>query len=173
MRLPQSVFKNLSVLPDPIPTEDGHCKAFSDLLGTPTDGSFSPSLQETRKTLPFFASVQHVKNVDMMLKCEKCLIWRILYSRYKLAQQEKTQLQAALEELSFTCGAPIQDLDLPGRLSDVYTRQLHCEEPIEKLYNSAKYSPICIYYAQDLQEVPTNHYQQCTECKDKPAITKK
>ena len=47
VRLPQSVFKNLSVLPDPIPTEDGHYKAFSDLLGTPTDHSFRPSLQKT------------------------------------------------------------------------------------------------------------------------------
>ena len=37
---------------------------------------------------------------------------------------KKRQLKAAVEDLSFTCGAPLQDLDLPGRLNDVYTRQL-------------------------------------------------
>ncbi len=64
-------------------------------------------------------------------------MWRLLYSRCKLTRQEKVDLN---EDLAFTCGAPIQDLHLPGRLNDVYTRQIHCEEPIEKLYYSAKYA---------------------------------
>ena len=64
-RLPKTVFDKLSVLPDPVPTEDGHYKAFDDVLGTHTDGSFRPSLQKSKKTLPFSASIQHVKNVDL------------------------------------------------------------------------------------------------------------
>ena len=172
-RLPKTVFDTISVLPDPVPAEDGHYKAIDQLLGTPTDGSFRPSLQKAKKTLPLSASIQHVKNVDMMLQCEECSMWRLLYSRYKLTRQEKTQLKAAVEDLSFTCGAPLQDLDLPGRLNDVYTRQLHCEEPIEKLYYSAKYNPICIYCAEDVNTVPADRYPQCDSCKDKPAIMKK
>ncbi len=31
-------------------------------------------------------------------------------------------LEAALSDHTFTCGAPLQDLDLPGRLADVYVR---------------------------------------------------
>ena len=121
-RLPKTVFDTISVLPDPVPAEDGHYKAFDQLLGTPTDGSFRPSLQKAKKTLPFSASIQHVKNVDMMLQCKECSMWRLLYSRYKLRCQEKTQLKAAVEDLSFTCGAPLQDIDLSGHLNDVYTR---------------------------------------------------
>ena len=171
-RLPKQVFNSLSVLPDPVPTEDGHYKSFEELLGTPTDGSFRPSLQKVKKTLPFSASIQHVKNVDMMLQCEECSMWRLLYSRCKLTRQEKVDLNDAVEDLAFTCGAPIQDLHLPGRLNDVYTRQIHCEEPIEKLYYTAKYTPICIYCAQNVDDVPADQYPQCCLCKDKPIIRK-
>lgn len=172
-RLPKQVFDTLEFLPDPVPGEDGHYKSFQQLFGTPTDGSHRPSLQKVKKTLPFSASIQHVKNVNMMLQCEECSMWRLLYSKYKLKQQEKADLEEALEDMSFTCGAPIQDLELPGRLNDVYTRALHCEDPIEKLYYSAKYSPICIYCAIDVDVVPEDRYPQCDSCKDKTPIMKK
>lgn len=79
-RLPKAVFDTISALPNPVPGEDGHYKEFDQLLGTPTDGRFRPSLQKAKKTLPFSASIQHVKNVDMMLQCEECSMWRLLYS---------------------------------------------------------------------------------------------
>ena len=72
-----------------------------------------------------------------------------------------------LEDISFTCGAQIQDL---GRLNEVYTRKMNCMEPIERLYYSAKYSPVCIYCAADVNEVPKDKYPQCVGCKDKPII---
>ena len=100
-------------------------------------------------------------------------MWRLLYSRYKLTRRERSQLRDAVEDLSFSCGAPLQDLELPGRLNDVYTRQLHCEDPIEKLYYTAKYNPICIYCAEDMETMPVDRYPQCDSCKDKPAIMKK
>ena len=40
----------------------------------------------------------------------------------------------AIEDVSFTCGAQLQNLELPGRLNNAYTRQNSCGEPIEKLY---------------------------------------
>ena len=43
---------------------------------------------------------------------------------------------------------------LPGRLSEVLTRELACGEPNEKLYYTAKYTPICIYCANDVESVP-------------------
>ena len=172
VRLPKEVFDTLHVLPDPVPGEDGHYKSLDDLLGTETDGSHRPSLQKTpkrKKTLPFSASIQHVKNVDLMLQCDECAMWRLLYSRFKLTKKEKSDLQQAIEDISFTCGAPLQDLELPGRLNEVYTRELSCGEPIEKLYYTAKYSPICIYCADDVDSI---RYPQCSACKDKPEIKK-
>ena len=123
------------------------------------------------KTLPFSASVQHVKNVDLMLQCDECSMWRLLYSRFKLTRKERADLQVAIDDISFTC-APLQDLQLPGHHSEVYTRELSCGEPIEKLYYTAKYTPTCIYCADDIESVPKDKYPQCNACKDKPEIMK-
>lgn len=95
-----------------------------------------------------------MKNVDLMLQCDECSMWRLLYSRFKLTRKERADMQVAIDDISFTCGAPLQDLQLPGRLSEVYTRELSCGEPIEKLYYTAKYTPICIYCADDVESVP-------------------
>ena len=175
VRLPKEVFDSLHVLPDPVPGEDGHYKSFENLLGTKTDERHRPSLQRTpkrKKTLPFSASVQHVKNVDLMLQCDECGMWRLLYSKLKLTKKERADLEVAVEDVSFSCGASLQDLELPGRLDNVYTRELSCGEPIEKLYYSAKYSPICVYCACEVELVPKDKYPQCNDCSDKPVITK-
>ena len=115
----------MHALPDPVPGEDGHYKSFKDLLGTKTDEQHRPSLQRKprrKKTLPFSASVQHVKNVDLMLQCDECGMWRLLYSKLKLTKKERADLEVALEDVSFSCGASLQDLQLPGRLDNVYAR---------------------------------------------------
>ena len=125
-----------------------------------------------KKTLPFSACVQHVKNVDLMLQCDECSMWRLLYSRFKLTRKERADLQVAINGISFTFGAPLQDLQLPGRLSEVYTRELSCGESTEKLNYTAKYTPICIYCADDVESVPKDKYPQCNACKDKPEIMK-
>lgn len=99
-------------------------------------------------------------------------MWRLPYSRFKLTRKERADLQVAIDDISFTCGALLHDLQLPGRLSKVYTRELSCGEPIEKLYYTAKYTPICIYCADDVESVPKDKYSQCNACKDKPEIMK-
>ena len=132
-----------------------------------TDHPFRRHLNGKKKTLPFSASVQHVKNVDLMLQYDECSMWRLLYSRFKLTRKERADLQVVIDDISFTCGAPLQDLQLPGRLSEVYTRELSCGKPIEKLYYTAKHTPICIYCADDVDK-----YSQCNACKDKPEIMK-
>ena len=49
---------------------------------------------------------------------------------------EKAQcnaLQAILNEMSFSCGAPLQDLDLPSDLiNNVYVRDMNCQEYIHR-----------------------------------------
>ena len=67
-------------------------------------------------------------------------MWRLLYCQFKLSKKEQADLKAALEDISFTCGTHLQDLELPGRLNEVYTRTISCEEPIEKLYYLEKYA---------------------------------
>ena len=45
--------------------------------------------KQSKKTLPFASSLRHVKNVDMMLECEHCGSWRILYCEQKLTKKER------------------------------------------------------------------------------------
>ena len=80
---------------DPVPEEYGHYRSFDEALGYVTDESHRPSMHtkaKRRKTLPFSASLQHVKNVDLMLQCEECSMWRLLYSKHKLNHIERTDL---------------------------------------------------------------------------------
>ena len=79
----------------------------------------------------------------LMLQCDKCDAWRLLYSQNKLSH-ERRDLDAAIAAYSFTCGAPLQDLNLPGKLAHVYIRNTSCGVPIEKLYYTVKYPPICL-----------------------------
>ena len=75
----------------------------------------------------------------------------------------------------FSCGSPLQDLDdLTAELREkVYVRDLHCHEPIELLYYTAKYDPICIYCGQPEPYKNNKDYPQCMSCQDKPSIGKK
>ena len=63
-------------------------------------------------------------------------MWRLLYSKQRLLASEREEI---LNEFSFTCGAPLEDLEMEGKLADVYTRNISCREPVEKLYYVAKY----------------------------------
>ena len=84
-----------------------------------------------------------------------CSMWRLLYCRFKLYKKERSDLQKALQDILFTCSAQLQDLELPGRLNDMYTWKISIEQPIEKLYYSAKYSPISMINCIVLVERPS------------------
>ena len=117
VHMPRESFEKLHYLPDPVPGEDGHYCPF--VYGNFTSEEHRPSKQGRngkRKTLPFSASVQHIKNVDVMVMCEECEIWRLLYSKSKLNRAERLALQSALRDVTYTCGAQIQDLELSGSL---------------------------------------------------------
>ena len=132
---------------------------------------------QKRKILLFASSLRHVKNIDKMLQCEQCGSWRLLYCEQKVTKKERERenLEEGLADVSFTRGAPLQDLQLPGRLANVYVRDISCEEPIERLYYTAKYPLICVYCANPL-DTNSNYpdsdgcFPQCGGCKDRPNI---
>ncbi len=175
VRLPDEVFSSLRPLPDPMPGADGHYLPFDEAFGKQTSEAHRPSLQtkaKRKKTLPFHGVLQHVKNVNMMLECEECGMWRLLYARRKLKAAQRRDLEHALEDWTFTCGAQLQDLDLPGDLGEVYVREMSCGEPIEKLYYSAKYDPICIYCALPQSFTDPQFYPLCASCQNREKIRK-
>ena len=144
-KLPKEVFEQLRPLPDPTPGADGHYLPFHEVFGQDTSEKYRPSLNmktSIKKSLPFSGSKQHVKNVGMMLMCEECEMWRLMYRKQKLKKDERSLLEQQLDGLVYTCGSSLQDLDLPKPLDEVYVRNLNCGDPVEKLYYTSGYEPI-------------------------------
>ena len=142
------IFQQIKHFPDPAPGDDGHYLPFA---GTETEKHRPSKKRPPRKQriLPFHGKL-HVRNADLMLECEECGMWRLIYAKHKLSLNQRKAIQDLLEGMSFSCGSPLQDLDLPSDLVDeVFIRDLYCTDPIEVLYYSATYDPICIYCAKD------------------------
>ena len=60
-------------------------------------------------------------------------------------QNNKSSMGQRLNGLPFLLGVQLQDSDLPDYLEEiVFVRKLICEDPVEKLYYSAKFEDICI-----------------------------
>lgn len=146
-----------------MPSVDGHYLPFDKVFGRETSESHRPSMQaksQRKKTLPFHGVLQHVKNVNMMLECEECGMWHLLY------------LEHLLEDWTFTCGSQLQDLGLNGSLNEVYVQETTCNELIEKLYYSAKYDPICIYCGLLQLFTDQQFYPWCSICKNRDKVKK-
>ena len=175
VRLPQEVFEKIKSFPDPMPGTDDHYLPFSEVYGSDTTEVHRPSTKRKKQsTLPFHGKLQHVKNCNMMIACEECGLWRLVYAQHKLSQSQRSLLDKSLSGMSFSCGAPLQELDLPPELKEaVFVRNLQCGEPIERLYYTAKYEPICIYCAESVDDSNDENYPQCDQCMDKPPIPKK
>ena len=103
---------------------------------------------------------------SLMVQCEECEMWRLLYSPRKLSPGLRKQLSTLPEDYTYTCGATLSDLELPDSLSIVYV--FECNDPLEKLYFLMKYDPVCIYCCGDKNLKSTEgYYPQCELCADK------
>lgn len=88
-RLPVNVFKEMVIT-----------NTFADVYGTNTSEEHRPSLQKEpakHKTLAFSASVQHARSRNIMIQCEECQMWCLLYPKVKLTTVER-QLDTALSD---------------------------------------------------------------------------
>ena len=56
----------------------------------------------------------------------------------KVFKEGTKELEETLADFTFTCGAPLHELLLPGKLVEVYVKDVSCEHPIERLYYAAK-----------------------------------
>ena len=175
VRLSPGVFEKLHHLPHPTPKDDDHYVPFCDVFGTVTTEKHCPSCNAKRSkknTLPFYASVQHVKNINLMVECEECGLWRLLFSKRKVKNDTRLRLQRIIQDLVYTCGAKLSQLDLPDEFRDIEIRTHSCGDPIERLYYSADYQPICVYCGRDHPFTVADAYPQCEDCSDKPSILK-
>lgn len=145
-------------------SDSPHYKPFIEVYGTETSDSFRPSLLEEKaksKSLPFYASVQHVKNAQVMLQCESCNMWRLVFSKFKLNSTQRQLLLDLLDNLTYTFGSKLKDANLPEEFVNVEVRSHLCGDPIEKLYYSANLDPICVYCGEQEPYTIEGMYPQC------------
>ena len=172
----RSVFTSLRHLPDHmISTSDPeHYLPFEQALSKNTTDKDCPSLQQPKnKTLSFSPSMQHVKNANMMLQCEVSIM-EITFLKEEDHNQQK-MLERILADVTYSCGATLIDLDLPSELSAVCVREHQYGDPMEKLYYSAGYDPICYYYgSEDIYNFLTpEFYPMCALCLDRDYVQKR
>ena len=126
--------------------------SFDTIYGKDTLEEHHPSLKKKlskEKTLPFHGKLQHVRNANLMLECEECGMWWLIYVKTKLTIAQHNILETTLDGMSFSYGAPLQEFDLSSDLiNNVFVHNMSCHEPIEALYYSAKYKAICVYCAK-------------------------
>ena len=82
LRMDPTVFASLHFLPNPVPGPDDHYKSFVEVYGQHEASSekHRPSLQQRKKKVTSFSpSQQHVKNVGLLLQCEECDKWRLIF----------------------------------------------------------------------------------------------
>ena len=118
-------------IPDPIPGDDDHYKRYVEVYGLDTTEEHRPSLLTARKTalqsLGFTPSQQHVRN-GVLIQCDECGMWRLLFSKQKLNYQELSELERSLDDVSYSCGLSLSELYLPGRLKGVGIKDHRCNE---------------------------------------------
>ena len=101
----------------------------------------------------------------MLVQCEECDKWRLIFCKHKLTHQEVSNLE---EESVYTCGVLFSDLELSGRLKNVCVKDHRCTDPIEKLYYSCGFEPICFNCGCGLISTggDSTFLLMCDECKE-------
>ena len=104
-------------MPEPVLGEDGHYLHFIDVYGTQEALEIAITQETTSKkrktSLSFNVTQQHVKNVNLVIQCEECQLWHLLFSKRKLNSQNIAELEKVIEDISYTCGASFEDIQLP------------------------------------------------------------
>ena len=54
----------------------------------------------------------------MMIECEECELWKLVYSLRKLSGVQRTSLEKSLSGMSLSCGSKLQELDLAPELRE-------------------------------------------------------
>lgn len=109
-----------------------------------------------------------MKNADIMVQCEKCEMWRLVYSKYKLTTARKGNRKPSPGRIHL-CGAVLSDLELGEERLDrehEFVGGLRCYESLEKLYYSVgSYEHICIYCcsSENISQ-KQDCYPQCAAC---------
>lgn len=152
-----TAFSSLKFLPDPLLGEDGHYHLFNDVYGKPTTEKDRSSLKTKKQnSISYSPSKQHATNVGVVIQCEECSKWRLMFSKRKLSLHQQQQLRNIVSDLSYSCGATKDDVDLPDNMKCVEIRFHCCSDLIERLYYSAYQEDVLCIHCGDTQNVASD-----------------
>ena len=103
--------------------------------------------QKSAKVLGYSPSEHRVQNAGVLVQCDESNKWRLIFSKRKLSAKKREQLQDVIQDVSYSCGASIDDLILPESLASIGIKKHSCSDHVEKLYYTFYGSddPICIH----------------------------
>ena len=118
------LYVDLYTLPNPSIGEDGHYKDFQTVIKTDTSKSYAPSelTKNSKANLGFNVTQQHAKNTGTVIQCDECSMWCLIFSKKKLSPQGKADLARLLDNISYTCGATFDEINLPESLNTICIR---------------------------------------------------
>ena len=180
VRMDAEVFQTLHFLPDPVLAADGHYLPFEDVFQSQTSEKDRPSLQaqKQKKSLSYSPVKQHALNVGVVVQCDECNKWRLLFSKRKLAFHERRELEQLLSDISYSCGSKMEDLQLPEQLKCVEIRIHQCIDRIEKLYYSAYPNDVLCIHCGSTENIleswaEESIYPYCSDCSSKEKVYKR
>ena len=139
----------------------GEYEEFDTLYGSQTNESYCPSLAEAEHKchgMPFPPSAQYARSTGLVIQCDECGKWRLLYSRKKTAKAQRDELQEIIEMLTYSCGSRLQDIQDTSAEVDQENfakANLSCTSPIEVPYYSSNYELyICYHCGAESDRVP-------------------
>ncbi len=174
IRLDSQRFDSLYFLPSPIPTDDGPYRFFHDVYGKKTSEEHWPSLKAKRpcNSIGFTASQQHVKNVNIFIQCEECDLWRLLFCHHKLTIQERSLLKNILEDISYSCGATLEQLIFKDAQKVFVSKLMLAMIRWKNFIIHVGLNQFVIIYCGALLEDIVDFYLQCDSCSSKPKIAR-
>ena len=122
---------------------------------------------QRKKILQFPSNLRHIQNVDMMLQHEECDSWGLLHSLNRLSCQDREYLYRVTCWLQLHMWSSLARSELARKAC---TGIQSSGDPIENLYDTEKYPPICVYCTTSVELNPQD--AQCKDCCDKPHINK-
>ena len=156
-----------------------HTTNFSVKSMANTTERHRPPLKETNKEahqLPFNPSAQTAERVKRVVIRQECEKPHVLHSNNMLKKAELPILDAALEQIDFTCGSSMTEFTDPDDtavdniLNRVFVRRdLRCPQPVEiPYYSSGMFEQVCCYCASEhdllAEALVDGYYPICTSC---------
>lgn len=168
-------FKELCFFPDPVMGPDEHYLPVTEMYMAlkQTAAIVHPRFRERNSKC--VGIEQHVRNAGVVVQRNEYNKWGLLLSKRKLSAKERAQLQGIIQDISYSCGATLDDLMMLESLVGIGIKNHSCCGSTEKLYYPVYgyNDPIRIHCGSSANLKSSEvFYPYCCECASSERINK-